>query len=207
MWDDFEIHRRSAVTYINQYLDCLQQVHEERSGHVYEIDDFNDEVPPPDVAAREPDSNATGVTREEWRLKISRDSLARDLLAMHETLEFLKTRAAPSPSKGALPISAVVDFRSHTSAGAFSYVLKHSGCMLWRNSHRGEAIGVLAADVDGVACYYSSEIWKWLRKESIERCQEKVEALLRRLNKGEMDERNRVDLRGTSFWIVDHFRK
>ena len=45
MWDDFEIHRRSADTYVNQYLDCLQQVHEERSGNVYEID-FDDEVPP-----------------------------------------------------------------------------------------------------------------------------------------------------------------
>ena len=84
---------------------------------------------------------------------------------------------------------------------------KHSGCILWRHSHRGEAIGVLAADVAGVVCYYSSEIWKWLRTESIERSQEKVEALLRRLNKGEVDERNGGDLRGTSFWVVDHFRK
>ena len=84
---------------------------------------------------------------------------------------------------------------------------KHSGCILWRNSHRGEAIGVLAADVVGVACYYSSEIWKWLRTESIERCQEKVEALLRRLNNGEVDERNGGDLRGMSFRMVDHFRK
>jgi hypothetical protein len=31
---------------MKQYLDCLQQVHEERSRHVYEIDDFDDEVPP-----------------------------------------------------------------------------------------------------------------------------------------------------------------
>lgn len=46
MWDDFEIHRRSADTYMNQYLDCLQRVHEERSGRVYEIDDFGDEAHP-----------------------------------------------------------------------------------------------------------------------------------------------------------------
>lgn len=58
----------------------------------------------------------------------------------------------------------------------------------------------------GVAYYYSSEIWKWLRTDSIERCQEKVEALLRRLNKGEVDERNEGDLRGMSFRMVDHFR-
>ncbi|KAK3943077.1 hypothetical protein QBC46DRAFT_362033 [Diplogelasinospora grovesii] len=185
-----EIHRRSVDMYMNQYLDCLQQVHEERAGHVYEVDDFDDGVPPTDLAARAPDSNATGVTREEWRLKISRDSLARDLLAVHETLEFLKTRAALLPSRGALPISA----------------LSISAAMI-RNSHRWEAIGVVATDVAGVACYYSSDIWKWIRTASIERCQAKVEALLRRLNKGEVDERNGEDLRGMSFWMVDHFRK
>jgi hypothetical protein len=46
MWDDFEVHRRSADTYMSKYLDCLQQVHEERPGRVSEIDDFGDEVPP-----------------------------------------------------------------------------------------------------------------------------------------------------------------
>jgi hypothetical protein len=59
------------------------------------------------MAARAPDSSVIDVTREEWRLKISRDSLARDLLAMHETLEFLKMRAAPSSSRGDLSISVL----------------------------------------------------------------------------------------------------
>jgi hypothetical protein len=44
MWDDFEIRRRSVITYINQYLDCLQQVHKARSRHVYEIDELDDEA-------------------------------------------------------------------------------------------------------------------------------------------------------------------
>jgi len=159
-------------------------VHEERSGNVYEID-FDDKVPPTDVAALAPDSNGMGVMREEWRLKISRNSLTRDLMAMYETLEFLKTRAAPSPSKGYFPISAL---------SIFAVTL---GCILWRNSHRREAIGVFAADVAGVVCYYS-EIWKWLRTDSIKLCKEKVDALLRHLNKGEVDE---GDLCGMSFWI------
>jgi hypothetical protein len=46
MWDDFEIQRRSADTYMNQYLDCLEQVREEPPGRVYEIDDVNNEVSP-----------------------------------------------------------------------------------------------------------------------------------------------------------------
>ncbi|OAP54434.1 hypothetical protein AYL99_11535 [Fonsecaea erecta] len=190
MWDDFEIHRRSADTYMNQYLDCLQQVQEQRSGHVREIDDLDDGVPP--TGKRAPDSSV--VTRKEWRLKISRDALARDLLAMHETLEFLKMRTAPPPRKGALSISALT-----ISAATL-------GCILWRNSHRKEAIGVLAADVAGVACYYSSEMWKWLRTRSIEHVQENVEALFRRLNRGEVDEQNR-GLHGMSPWMVDQFRK
>jgi hypothetical protein len=51
------------------------------------------------------------MTRKDWRLKISRDSLVRDLLAMHETLEFLKRRDAPLPrGKGTLRIVATSIF-------------------------------------------------------------------------------------------------
>ncbi|OQU93695.1 hypothetical protein CLAIMM_00174 isoform 2 [Cladophialophora immunda] len=191
MWDDFEIHRRSADTYMSQYLDCLQQVHEERSGHVYEIDDFDDGVPPTDVAARATDSSV--ATRKEWRLKISRDSLSRDLLAMHETLEFLKTRTAPSPSKGGLPVSAF----SFSAATLW---------VLWQNSDYRDAIIALATAAAGVAYHYSSEMWKWPRARSIEHCQEKTEALFRRLSKGEVDEKDR-GLRSISLWMVDQFRR
>jgi hypothetical protein len=114
---------------------------------------------------------------------------------------FLQPRYESEPKLPNLPSF------SRQSGGAFSYVPKHSGCILWRNSHRGEAIGVLAADVVSIAYYYSSEIWKWLRTESIKRCQEKVKTLLRRLNKGEVNERNGGDLRGMLFRMVDHFRK
>ncbi|RKK65311.1 hypothetical protein BFJ69_g16400 [Fusarium oxysporum] len=44
LWDDLEIHRRSAHTYIDQYLDLLQQVHEERCSHIYEAEDLNNEA-------------------------------------------------------------------------------------------------------------------------------------------------------------------
>jgi len=44
LWDDFEINRRSADRYLNQYLDCLQLLDGERSAHVYDIDKFNDQT-------------------------------------------------------------------------------------------------------------------------------------------------------------------
>lgn len=56
-----------------------------------------------DVVARTSDSHASGKTREEWRLKISHDSAVRDLLAMHETLEFLKEGSSYSPRRFELP--------------------------------------------------------------------------------------------------------
>lgn len=54
------------------------------------------------------DTTANDPTREEWRLKISRDSFARDLLAMDETLEFLKTRVRPPPRKEVFPMPALL---------------------------------------------------------------------------------------------------
>lgn len=39
------------------------------------------------------------MTREQWRLKISRDSIVRDLIVMHEILEYSKKRTTPSPRK------------------------------------------------------------------------------------------------------------
>ncbi|KAL2671536.1 hypothetical protein Neosp_014126 [[Neocosmospora] mangrovei] len=103
LWDDLEIHRRSANTYIDQYLDSLQQVHEGRR-NVYEVEDVHDEAFPTvvDLAVR----GVSSMARVEWRLKISSDSLMRDLLAMHETLEFLKRRI-PEPSKRSLSIGAL----------------------------------------------------------------------------------------------------
>ncbi|KAH6608419.1 hypothetical protein Trco_001765 [Trichoderma cornu-damae] len=180
--DDFEVHRRSANRYMNQYLDCLRRVCEERSRHVYEInDDFEVEAPATmELAAREPDS---GVTREQWRLKISRDCLTRDLLAMQETLEVLKGRADRSPRKSALPISAV-----SFSTGALSL-------MLWRSSHPVGAVSLVLANAAAAACcYYSSEVQKWRRVEQIMHYQENIQALQRRLSRGEVDEWNRKDL-------------
>lgn len=48
LWDDLEIHRRSAHTYMNQYLDCLYQVHKQKV-RLYEYDnsdhDDGDDLP------------------------------------------------------------------------------------------------------------------------------------------------------------------
>jgi hypothetical protein len=45
MWDYFEINRRSADTYLKQYLTCLRLVHEKRPGRVYEIHDLDEDPP------------------------------------------------------------------------------------------------------------------------------------------------------------------
>ncbi|KAH7342969.1 hypothetical protein BKA65DRAFT_587255 [Rhexocercosporidium sp. MPI-PUGE-AT-0058] len=190
LWDDFEVHRRSADTYINRYLDCLAQVHEERSRQVYENKDSENEALPTDtdMVARGQELDAAGLTRVKWRLKIMSDSLSRDLLAMHETLELLRKRASsPSPKKPSPCLC--MDF------------------ILWQHSYRVGALGVVTTNVAGVTCYYSFEIWGWLRIDSIQRGQRVVQALLRRLKRGELDEQNRVDLESMSFWMVDRFRK
>ncbi|EHK18752.1 uncharacterized protein TRIVIDRAFT_66788 [Trichoderma virens Gv29-8] len=90
------------------YGHCLQGVPDEQSRHFCEINDLADAGPSTgadaeeqptsacrdakvlSLAIREPD--ATNETREESRLRISYDSLTRDLLAMYETLEQLKRR-------------------------------------------------------------------------------------------------------------------
>jgi len=198
LWDDFEVHRRSADKYINRYLDCLEQVHEERSGQVYEIRDSEDEALPTDtdMVARGQELDAVGPTRVKWRLKIMSDSLSLDLLAMDETLDLLRKRGSdPSPKKNPLPASAC-----SVSAGILSFIL-------WQHSHRVGALGVATINVAGVACYYSSEVWGWLRTDSIQRGQGDVKALLRRLKRGELDERNRMDLESASFWMVHRFKK
>ncbi|KAK8932300.1 hypothetical protein VCV18_000834 [Metarhizium anisopliae] len=86
---------------MNQYLDDLEQVHKQQVRHVYEVDNFDDD-PPTDMTVRAPDAHAANFTRVEWRLKISHDSLTRDLLAIRETLELLMTRADPSPNRPVL---------------------------------------------------------------------------------------------------------
>ncbi|KAI8713757.1 hypothetical protein NCS52_01221200 [Fusarium sp. LHS14.1] len=193
LWDDLEIHRRSANTYIDQYLDSLQQVHEGRR-NVYEVEDVHDEAFPTDLAVRSPDSGVSSMTRVEWRLKISSDSLVRDLLAMRETLEFLKRRI-PEPSKRSLSIGAL-------SVSASIVVI------MWSDWYPVEALGLLTMNMASLAVYYSSPVMLgWLRTESIERYQGKVEALLRRLKKNELDEENREGLSGMWCWMVEQFRK
>lgn len=141
--DNLEIYRRSAVTYLNQYLDCLRLVHEQRPSLVSEVNSdqgcgvithtgksalkyilifppIHFHLPPrsrknslpisnsasivPDLALREHDldTDTTGWTREQWRLKVYRDSLLRDLLAMEEALDVLGKQATNQPQRQSL---------------------------------------------------------------------------------------------------------
>lgn len=54
MWDDFEVHRRFADTYLKQYLDYSELMHAQRSRHVHEINEFDDE------------NIATGTLKRYW---------------------------------------------------------------------------------------------------------------------------------------------
>ena len=53
--------------------------------------------------------------------------------------------------------------------------------------------------------YYSPTAWNVFRVWSIERSQEKIQALVRSFKKGEVDERNRKDVTEMSFGVVSWF--
>ncbi|KAF6827854.1 hypothetical protein CPLU01_08873 [Colletotrichum plurivorum] len=181
LWDDFEIHRRSAAMHLRLYLDHLQKTHAERPRHVYEFEDSEDDETIP-----------MGTTREQWRLKIARDTLSRDLLAMQETLEMLTTRAPFSPSGRVL----------HASTLSASAVV----LLLWESSHGREALVIVAAYVAGFIGYNWSSVWKSFEAVAIGSCRRKIEELHRRLPLHRVDERDPESLQG-SFGLANFFRK
>ncbi|KAK4063985.1 uncharacterized protein Triagg1_9313 [Trichoderma aggressivum f. europaeum] len=136
LWEDFEIHRRRADRYLNKYLDCKQLAYDE--GRISEVDDSIEENPVDPyrsihvqefstqgdadirmnvgLIAREAYPNAANVTEPHWDLKISSDGLHRDLLAMQETLDFLKRR---EPLKNIIFNNVVVPVARFSFAAVF----------------------------------------------------------------------------------------
>ncbi|KAL6860927.1 hypothetical protein J3F83DRAFT_308313 [Trichoderma novae-zelandiae] len=183
--DDYEIHRRSADMNLNQYLDALQRVHaEERSKYIHEVHAAKDRASSTVVAVemRDLKSDASDMTREKWRLKILRDVLSRDLLAMQETLELLGARKSHEVKRASSKWDLFIP-RFWFCAGLLNPVL-WAVCL-----YRG-AYGLL---VDGDATR-SFRMRDWPRPRRIESCQERVNALYRLLHKGQVGERNRRDL-------------
>lgn len=72
---------------------------------------------------------------------------------------------------------------------------KHDRLIKWRNLQLLETLGVLAVNAFSLGAYYSSpKMRKWLRKKSIEDHEGKIEGLLRRLNRNELNEEDRTGL-------------
>ncbi|KAL7807338.1 hypothetical protein V8C44DRAFT_187909 [Trichoderma aethiopicum] len=183
--DDYEIHRRSADRNLNQYLDALRRMHaEERSKYIHEICASKENASMTAVALemRDLDSNAPERTREQWRLKVLRDSLSRDLLAMQETLELLNAR---KPRKWVQTCSKWDHFMPR-----FWFCVSLLNPVLWAMYLYKRAYGLLV--YGDSTCFL--EMRKWPRPRRIEGYQERVNHLYRLLHKGQLGERNRRDL-------------
>ncbi|TFB02220.1 hypothetical protein CCMA1212_006069 [Trichoderma ghanense] len=205
--DDYEIHRRSADMNLNQYLDTLQLVHaEERSKYIHEISTSPSkgtygESPPPLSRERERERNANNVTvvavemrdlcsdmtREQWRLKILRDSLSRDLLAMQETLEVLSARK-PREAKEACSRWGLLMPRFWFCVGLLNPIL-------WAMSLYKGVYGLLM--YGDAAC--SFKMGRWPRFRRVEKYLKRVNELYRLLHKGQLGEWNRKDLTECAF--------
>ncbi|KAH0495444.1 hypothetical protein TgHK011_008996 [Trichoderma gracile] len=183
--DDYEIHRRSADMNLNQYLDVLRQVHaEERSKSIHEVFNAQEKDPSTVVAVemRDLGSNAPSRTREQWRLKVLRDSLSRDLLAMQETLELLSAR---KPRK-----------MRESSSRWDLFIPRLWFCVgllnpfLWAMCLYKGAYGLVM--YGDATCFLEMRIWP--RPRRIESYQERINNLYRLLHKGQVGERNLRDL-------------
>jgi len=91
-------------------------------------------------------------------------------------------------------------------------MLKHTRVIMWQYFHGlctvGYTVGVLTVNtVSLVAYHYKPLMRKWLRTKSIGYYQGEIEALLRRLNKNELDEGDRAGLSGRWCWMVEQFRQ
>ncbi|KAJ4183799.1 hypothetical protein NW767_013457 [Fusarium falciforme] len=84
IWELFEVYRRSANRYLNQYFDCLDRLRASSA-------DMNAGGRSQEVAIRE-NSDAEG---DVWLLKISHDSAVRDLDALDKILDKAKSEEKP----------------------------------------------------------------------------------------------------------------
>ncbi|KAL6697681.1 hypothetical protein J3F84DRAFT_369672 [Trichoderma pleuroticola] len=195
LWEDFEVHRRRADRYLNDYLDCLQLVYDE--GRITEVDDSTEENPEDpyrSLIAREFYPNTATLTEPQWDLKISFDKLNRDLLAMQETLELLKRR---EPRGKFILNNIVYPVAKISVAATFHLGLLCRSYNLWRDHYYGVAACWFGANIIPAGSYYS-----WMRNGvrpmTIGGCQQKVLALYTDLKRRQLNERNRRDLQDYS---------
>ncbi|KAF5622288.1 hypothetical protein F52700_10551 [Fusarium sp. NRRL 52700] len=94
----FEVHRRSANRYLNQYFECLDRLPASSA-------ELN-------VYSRSQVSNREGSQAESnvWLLKVSHDSAVRDLTALDEILDMAKEQEKPLRRNFSPGVAAWQDF-------------------------------------------------------------------------------------------------
>ncbi|KAJ4217611.1 hypothetical protein NW759_008919 [Fusarium solani] len=98
IWELFEVYRRSANRYLNQYFDCLDRLRASSA-------DINAGGRSQEIAIRE-NSEAEG---DVWLLKISHDSAVRDLAALDKILDKAKSEEKPR-GRAVSPVVALWTF-------------------------------------------------------------------------------------------------
>ncbi|KAH7303025.1 hypothetical protein B0I35DRAFT_447371 [Stachybotrys elegans] len=189
MWDDFEIHRRGAETYLNQYIDALEKTHKVRGRYVWEDNSGDEEtLPPADVALGQPHSDPEALVREQSRLNISHDSLEWHLRAMQETLGFLKSRLVRSTCKPA----------SHFAAASTTVVATAS--WLYFESSIFPVMPFVWVTGMGIIGYcYKDTATEWIQKRIMRWRQEIVEDLLKKLYQDKIIEADRENLKWLAY--------
>lgn len=102
IWELFEVYRRSANRYLNQYFDCLDRLRassadfaggrsQGASGYSWTFSYTANLNVQTEIAIRE-NSQAEG---DVWLLKISHDSAVRDLVALDKILDKAKSEEKP----------------------------------------------------------------------------------------------------------------
>ncbi|EEU41430.1 uncharacterized protein NECHADRAFT_83503 [Fusarium vanettenii 77-13-4] len=84
IWELFEVYRRSANRYLNQYFDCLDRLRASSA-------DISAGGRSQEIAIR---GNSEGES-DVWLLKISHDSAVRDLVALDKILDKAKSEGKP----------------------------------------------------------------------------------------------------------------
>ncbi|RBR18861.1 hypothetical protein FVER53590_11660 [Fusarium verticillioides] len=164
----FEVYRRSANRYMNQYFECLDRL--PASGT-----ELNAYSRSQEVSTRE----GSEAERNVWLLKISHDSAVRDLTVLDEILDKAKEQEKP-PGRTVSPGAAVWTFACSILAFAFPH--KVSSVMF--------KVGALA----GALLFTFDLLRKPPWASRLGPVQHKIQGLIRSFEEGTMRHRDRGEV-------------
>ncbi|KAM6519223.1 hypothetical protein FALCPG4_012870 [Fusarium falciforme] len=171
IWELFEVYRRSANRYLNQYFDCLDRLQASSA-------DMN-AGGRSQVAIRE-NSDAEG---DVWLLKISHDSAVRDLAALDKILDKAKGEEKPRV-RDVSP--AVVLWTCTCSVLALGLPKKVPWALL--------QVSALAGTLAGALLLIFRIVRKPPRVNRLDPVQHKVRDLIRLFEQGAMRQRDRGEV-------------